>query len=246
METLQTSTFDVPSLTIRAQADDEEPTAEADASGESEANPAELRSALPTETVGTTPTKAEWERMEPEARAEMLEPLLERAMRRAAEVAVQAKITFIMPEKKHPQGGGEEGREMQIPRYARDDKSIRDDKAIGDDNSIRILPTENESPRGGAEDGRNAEPGCGYVLSDGSECGAQAGEDGYCGRHSDWVELVEDKWGIECPEDRDSLRRCLQQVMALVLAKKISWREAEIVTEICRLLNRNLRWKRNY
>ena len=167
------------------------------------------------------PSEEQWQAMAAEQREEVLEPLIERAMRRAAEAAVRANVTVIMPGPEISQGGGEE------ERKAEEEKSID--------------PSAKGGPRDDTTD--DTTKVCGYGMGEDRRCGAARaeGDEEFCARHARWVTLVEEEFGIPCPEDRRSLRECLQQVMALLLANKILRRDAEIVVKICRLLSGHLR-----
>jgi hypothetical protein len=82
---------------------------------------------------------------------------------------------------------------------------------------------------------------CHYQRSDGTECGEAAERDGYCMWHLDWVELVEQKYGLPYPDDRASLEQVLRHTVALVLGRKMLRADAQIVLKILKPLERNLK-----
>jgi hypothetical protein len=159
-------------------------------------------------------------------------------------------------------GGAEEGeiqdakckgeQQQQIPRAARDDKALLVDRQEA------VAAAESESEEVGL---------CEYVTAGGRLCEAEAeAEQGsafpaeggrnhvnfspsqavtalprLCWRHADWVEMVEEEYGIPCPDDRESLKQALQRTMALVLSHKMVPQVAMLVVKICHTLERNMR-----
>src|SRR5207249_12075649 len=111
--------------------------------------------------------------------------------------------------------------EEQIPRVARNDEP-----------GVVVAAKDQELEQRKPKRRRKVKT-CEYLRLDGTVCGSQAESDGFCGCHLRWWTLVEEGTGMQCPEDRESLRLMLQETMARVIGGEMSFSKADAVVKIC-------------
>lgn len=104
-------------------------------------------------------------------------------------------------------------------------------------------PGESASPMATRPSSKRKSRVCHYRRPDGSECGSPIYKQRLCERHFNWVALVEEEYGLWCPDDSASLQQLLQQTMAMLLSRKILRGQADAVLRIAKLLDRSLRAK---